>query len=236
MSLKVVLFDLDATLLPMDQDAFIAGYFKLLAKKLVPHGYEADALIRGMWRAVNAMIENNGTRLNKDVFWETFSKECGQRVFDDEPILDEFYRENFCELKTFCGYNPDAAKTVRALKEKGIVTVLATNPVYPFIATNQRLEWAGLKATDFEIITTYENASFCKPNIKYYSEILSKINCAPENTLMVGNDVTEDMVAQNIGIKVFLLTDYLINKSNVDINIYSHGSFKELEKYIDKIL
>lgn len=38
--IKVALFDLDGTLLPMDQDAFTRGYFNLLAKKLAPHGYE----------------------------------------------------------------------------------------------------------------------------------------------------------------------------------------------------
>ena len=38
MSITTVLFDLDGTLLPMDQDAFTKGYFKLLAKKLLPYG------------------------------------------------------------------------------------------------------------------------------------------------------------------------------------------------------
>lgn len=236
MTLKAVLFDLDATLLPMDQDAFIAGYFKLLARKLVPHGYDKDLLLRGMWGAVNAMIENDGSRLNREVFWEMFSKGCGERVFDDELILDEFYREDFCELKAFCGFNSAAANIVGYLKKKGIPVVLATNPVYPPVATNQRLSWAGLEEKDFVRITTYENSSYCKPNTEYYREILSSINCEPENALMVGNDVSEDMVAGNIGMKVFLLTDNLINKNNEDINKYPHGGFDELKKYIEKML
>ncbi len=33
---KTILFDLDGTLLPMDQDAFYRGYFKLLAQKRPP--------------------------------------------------------------------------------------------------------------------------------------------------------------------------------------------------------
>ena len=36
--LKMVLFDLDGTLLPMDMDVFTRGYFKLLAKKAAPRG------------------------------------------------------------------------------------------------------------------------------------------------------------------------------------------------------
>ncbi len=41
MVLKAVLFDLDGTLLPMDQDIFVKTYFKGLAKALAPHGYDA---------------------------------------------------------------------------------------------------------------------------------------------------------------------------------------------------
>ena len=51
---------------------------------------------------------------------------------------------------------------------------------------------------------------------------------------MVGNDVGEDMVAAKLGMKVFLLTDCLINKSDEDISIYPNGSFAELKKYILK--
>lgn len=34
--IKAILFDLDGTLLPMDQDEFTKGYFNLLAAKLAP--------------------------------------------------------------------------------------------------------------------------------------------------------------------------------------------------------
>ena len=43
--IKAIFFDLDGTLLPMDQDVFIKAYFGALAKKLAPRGYAPDALI-----------------------------------------------------------------------------------------------------------------------------------------------------------------------------------------------
>ena len=43
--IKAVLFDLDGTLLPMDQDVFVKTYFSLLAKHLAPCGYEAQKLV-----------------------------------------------------------------------------------------------------------------------------------------------------------------------------------------------
>ena len=49
---------------------------------------------------------------------------------------------------------------------------------------------------------------------------------------MVGNDVTEDMAAKTIGMKVFLLTDCLINKEGKDLELYPHGGFSELVKLI----
>ena len=42
MKIKAVMFDLDGTLLPMDQDVFIKAYFGGLVKKLVPLGYDAE--------------------------------------------------------------------------------------------------------------------------------------------------------------------------------------------------
>ncbi len=42
MNITTILFDLDGTLLPMDQEAFTTGYFKFLAKKLAPYGYEPE--------------------------------------------------------------------------------------------------------------------------------------------------------------------------------------------------
>ena len=46
--LKAVLFDLDGTLLPMDQDAFVEGYFGLLARKMIPYGYEPEKLVKAI--------------------------------------------------------------------------------------------------------------------------------------------------------------------------------------------
>jgi hypothetical protein len=49
---------------------------------------------------------------------------------------------------------------------------------------------------------------------------------------MVGNDVGEDMIAQTLGMQVFLLTDCLINKNWENIEQYPHGSFPELMDYV----
>ena len=70
MIIKAVLFDLDGTLLPMDQEEFIKAYFGLLAKRLAPLGYEADKLYQVLWYGVAAMVKNDGSCVNEDAFWK----------------------------------------------------------------------------------------------------------------------------------------------------------------------
>jgi len=88
---------------------------------------------------------------------------------------------------------------------------------------------------DFEIYTTYENIHRAKPNPDYYRVLTERLNVRPEECLMVGNDVGDDMIAETLGMKVFLLTDCLINKTDADISVYPNGSFPELMQYIDSL-
>ncbi|MGN8921786.1 HAD family hydrolase [Lachnospiraceae bacterium HCP28S3_F9] len=223
-----MLFDLDGTLLPMDQEKFVNVYFKMLAAKLAPYGYEPQQLINAILAGIKAMIKNDGSQLNEDAFWKRFVEIYGDKVLADKPVFEDFYKNEFQDARSFCGFNPKAAETVRLLKDKGYRVVLATNPLFPSIATESRIRWAGLEPSEFDLYTTYENTSYCKPNLDYYRDILKRINCRPEECLMVGNDVGEDMVVEALGMQAFLLTDCLINTQKKDITAYPHGSFEQL--------
>ena len=230
--IKTILFDLDGTLLPMDQELFLKAYFGGLVKTLVPHGYDGEAIIKSIWAGTGAMVKNDGSRSNEAVFWDSFCKFFGPDARSDEPVFQNFYETVFQNVRESCGFDPRAAEAIRDIKAMGYRVILATNPLFPPIATQSRVRWAGLETQDFELITTYDNSSFCKPNLRYYEEILSKCNLKPEECVMVGNDVAEDMVAAKLGMKVFLLTDCLINKPGADIHQFPHGSFPELMEFI----
>lgn len=237
MKLTTILFDLDGTLLPMDNDEFTKGYFKLLVKKLAPYGYEPQKLIDGIWSGTAAMVKNDGTKSNEQAFWEKFSEVFGEKALEDKPLFDEFYKKEFQSAKAICGYNPKAAIAVHTIKEMGFRIALATNPIFPSTATESRIRWAGFEPNDFELYTTYENIGYCKPNPDYYREIAKRLGADTEQCLMVGNDVTEDMeAAQNAGMSVFLLTDCLINKERKDISAYPRGSFEQLIDFANKLL
>lgn len=232
MKITSVMFDLDGTLLPMDQDLFAKAYFGALAKKMAPHGYDPKQFVDTVWAGTKAMILNDGSRTNEQAFWDAFCSVYGTDARKDEPILDDFYEKDFSKVRTACGFNKYAAEVVHDVKAAGLRVVLATNPIFPATATWQRTQWAGLQPEDFEYITSYENSHYCKPNLDYYREILDKLGLQPEECLMIGNDVSEDMVVQELGMQVYLVTDCLINRKNFDIGVYPHGSISQLYDYI----
>lgn len=235
MSIKVILFDLDGTLLPMSLDKFIGAYFGALVKRLVPLGYEEKGLLSALWEGTRKMVENDGAATNERVFWRKFIDCYGAKAAVDKAHFDRFYTEEFDSVRESCGFNADAAQAVRAIKALGYRVALATNPVFPAIATEKRLLWTGLSPEEFEYYTTYENSCYTKPNLKYYEQITEKLGVCAEECLMVGNDVSEDMVAERLGMKVFLLTDCLINKENADISVYPNGNFSDLLHYINSL-
>ena len=235
-NLKYILLDLDGTLLPMDQDVFVKSYFGRLAKKLAPHGYEPNELIASIWAGTKAMITNDGSCTNETAFWNKFSSIYGEEVRQNIPLFDEYYHNEFLGVKESCGYTPLAKTLIDTLKTKGYTLALATNPIFPAVATRNRIAWAGLKEEDFVLYTTYENARFCKPNLAYYQDILDALGAKPEECMMIGNDVGEDMVAQKLGMQVYLITDCLINKVDADISSFPHGTMEDLLQYITKEL
>lgn len=232
MGIRAILFDLDGTLLPMDQDEFVKAYFKLLTARLATIGYDPQKFGECLWKGVGAMVKNDGSRTNEDAFWAVFTDMFGKEAMKDKAFVDEFYKVEFNQVQPVCGFNPLAKAIVDEVKASGKMAVLATNPLFPPAATENRMRWAGLSPDDFHLYTTYDNSRYCKPNANYYLEILDKIGCKPEECLMVGNDVDDDMVVEALGMKTFLLTDCLINKNEVDISKYPNGSFEELRGYI----
>ena len=107
--------------------------------------------------------------------------------------------------------------------------------MFPSIATESRIRWAGLEPEDFEIFTTYENYHFCKPSLNYYKEVIENLGVKAEECLMVGNDVGEDMVTEQLGMKVFLLPADLINKEGKDISGYPQGALSDLMEFVDEL-
>ena len=209
--MKAVFFDLDGTLVFHEQSKFSSEYFKSIASFVEKRGLDPKQFLDAVMYGTGIVIANEGRRTNKEVFWDNFFKYIGR--YDEKiiEISDEYYVTEFKKLRQYATYN-DFAKTAVDLAHKdGKKVVLATNPVFPMTAQIERLSWSGLSADDFDLITSYENSSYCKPNPRYYFEICKKIDILPANAVMIGNDEKEDMKAAfEAGLMGYLATDYRI--------------------------
>lgn len=225
--INTILFDLDSTLLCMDQDEFVKVYFGRLCAYMERYGWEAKNLSKVIWGCVGAMVKNQEPVRNDMVFWQQFEALTGCRQKDVEAGFQEFYEKDFPLVREVAQKMEESAAIVRVLRDKGYRLALATNPLFPQIATYTRVRWAGMEPEDFEWITTYENSCYCKPSLRYYQEVMDKLGVEPGQCLMVGNDVDEDMCAAELGVQVHLITDYLIDRQNKGVDGYSHSTLAE---------
>ena len=230
-----ILFDLDGTLLRFKQEEFIESYFAKLAKVFAAGGMDVEKSIKAIWAGTRAMMLNDGSNLNIDVFWKAFAEFLGaddEEVKNIEASCDEFYLNEFNLVKSIVEHSDIPKKLVKKMKQKGYSVVLATNPLFPQCGVISRLGWGEMEESDFLHITHYGNSSFCKPNLGYFREILDKIGKAPEQCLMVGNNPAEDMIAGELGMETFLVTDCVENESDIDITMFRRGSLEELEGFL----
>ena len=231
-----VLFDLDGTLIGLDQDEFIRLYFVVLLDKLAALGYEPDKMYDALEKSIRATKTNDGTVTNEVRFWQSLDDAVGGLTDTLRDAILSFYTDDFSSiLERTCTAYPRTREILNAAKAKGLRLVLATNPLFPAVSTYARIRLGGMTPDDFEYVTAYENSSHCKPNPAYFTELLSKLGISPEECVMIGNDTKDDFAAHALDIPVFILTDGLINQGNVDLKNYPHGSADELIAYINDL-
>lgn len=226
--MKAILFDLDGTLLPLDEKLFVDIYFTELSKVFSEYNIESNKLVEAIWTTTHEIIKNDGKRTNEEAFWEKFKSIINIDLLNIKEVLEKFYaNEFFTKLKKCSTENNLAKVAVNLAKKNGRKVVLATNPVFPIDAL-VRLKWTGLDIDDFDYVTHYSNSSFSKPNPKYYLDLCKKLNVEPKDCLMIGNDERQDIfAASSAGMNCYLVTDYLYTYPECKVNC-EKGSFEDL--------
>lgn len=231
--ITTILFDLDGTLISMDQDEFVRAYFVAIEHKIASAGVkDAPAVTHDLGQAIVAMMANDGTVTNEDRFWAALAATPrGACLPERRDIFDDFYANDFSSLRSLCGVYPASSPGIETLAGQGFRLALATNPLFPATATRQRIQWGGLDPGRFERITTYENSRFCKPRKEYFREVADRLGVSPVECLMVGNDTADDYGAVLAGMSLFFLTPGLIDRGNLDLSAFPHGTFDDLLAY-----
>lgn len=234
MTIKALLFDLDGTLLPIDTERFIRTYMYEISTYIAPYA-DPEQFIKQIWASTDVMMRNLDANLtNQQVFEADFYDKVGKKE-ELIPLLDRFYEEEFPKLADIVSSHGFIGEMVQTAKEQGYRLILATNPLFPRSAILQRLRWAGANPDDFEWITSYENAHYTKPNPLYFQEIIERIGLPADECLMVGNDAQEDLVAQQVGLRTYLVTDHLIDRGEPPFTPDGRGTMREFyEELRDK--
>ncbi len=233
---KLIMTDLDCTLLPMDQDAYINKYVNEIAKLFYEHGFDGKMIAKATMKASYAMIQNDGKKANKEAFEEAFRSLVGEKAQKALDIFPSVYGERYNSIKEVTSVNPYAQEIVNLMREKAEYIVVATQPMFPIEAVEKRLSWTNLSTSQFDDITVYDTSTFSKPSTGYYKEIMDKFSAEPSNTVMIGNDVNEDILpCEKLGVETFLLTDGLINTQGHEIKHLRQGNYSDLIEYLKSI-
>lgn len=234
--LQAILFDLDGTLLPMDNDIFTKTYFHYLAAAAAQWGYtDAKLLVQAVWSGVEAMVQNDGSCTNYDAFWHSFGSIMGEDSLRDIPKFSAFYENDFHRARSVTGSAPLARRAVELAHQKAERVILATNPIFPANGDATRLSWIGLSMKDFDWVTDYQNSCHCKPNPAYYQDILDQFRLDPARCLMIGNDVQEDVIAaEAVGISAYLLSDHMIHRTDAPV-LCPRGTYGDMVAYLETL-
>ena len=191
---KLIMSDLDNTLLPIyTQERFVEIWFRDISKKFSAYGLDPVRAAGAVNQGVRAMLYNESGRKNIEVFYEEVEKLSGYTREQIEPPTMDYYTSTFGNVYDITLPNPHAVRIAELMREKADFSVVATMPVFVKEAVYMRMSWVGLTPDMFDHITTADNSSYCKPNPLYFQEILDRFGVKPEEALMIGNDVREDM-------------------------------------------
>lgn len=228
--IDTILFDLDGTLLPLDTQKFTEIYFYEMGS-MFKDMMDPKLLVKHIWTATEEMVENIEYKTNEEVFMHKFSQLIGGDISKYRERFDAFYDTHFLKTREAVQGQSFIRESVELLKDKNYKLVIATNPIFPRKAIYHRIEWAGLDLKDFEYVTSYENNHYCKPQLHFYKEILDVIGKEPEQCIMVGNDVQEDLIALKLGLKTFLIRNHMIHRTQDEIDCTYEGDYEDFYNF-----
>jgi len=204
-----LLLDLDDTLLCNPLDKFFPAYIAALSAYLSPY-VDPKNMVPQLLHATDQMIaKDTPCSTLEETFSDDFYSPLGLDREQLRKPLHDFYASEYDNLRHLTTPLSAAVALMEHAKREGWRIVIATNPLFPRIAVQKRLEWAGLPAEiyPFRLLTSYEGMHFSKPNAAFYAEVLGSLGWPEGPVCMVGNSISDDLVpAAKLGIPCYWVT------------------------------
>ena len=238
MSIKkiTVLFDLDDTLIADFSTKFMPAYINALGDWIT--NVPQEKVVPGIRNATRKMMvkQKAAGTLEECFNWYFYSK---QGLLKDElsSVIDSFYETRFLELKKYLTPIPGITEMIAKIHQMGHDISIATNPLFPRVATFNRVLWAGfsdIETNNFDLITSYEDFHFCKPNPSYYAEVLGRNGWHDQPMVMIGDSLDMDVKpAEELGFPTYLVD--VKESSNGRSPLSSGGNRDDIPEWIQKV-
>jgi HAD superfamily hydrolase (TIGR01549 family) len=208
--IKAVLLDLDNTLLHNPDRQFATAFLEAFDAHF-KQAFNIDQISRSFRQGIQQLSQiRNGSQTNTHLMVSLLSDATQITTEQIQKSLQLFYETSYRELQPYTSTVGVAQQLVTHLLEENVAVAIATNPIYPQVAVHQRIEWAGLTGflDSFAFVTHSDNMHFAKPHPAYYAEVIARIGIEPDETLMVGDSIRNDIQpSQQLGIHPFHVTD-----------------------------
>lgn len=192
-----LLFDMDDTLLRNDMDRFLPQYLGAFSTHLDGR-VDAQQFVRAMLAGTKAMEQNRRPDCTlQEAFEAVFFRELKVDPSEFYRLADEFYAEKFPSLQQFTTPIPAAVRVLETLQARGDRLAIATNPLFPLTAVQQRLAWGGapVERFSYDAVGAFDQYHFAKPDPAYYAEMLAHLGWPDGPVALIGDDPVRDVAA-----------------------------------------
>ena len=193
--IKAVFLDLDNTLLD-NPDRRFSAEFRALFDQHFREVFGVENASAALRPAIRRMSEDRAdNKTNQSLLLESLGESLSLSKAEVTLAVDMFYQDRYGELRALGEEVAGARRLVDCLLDQGLLVAIATNPLYPESAITQRIAWAGIAdlIPDLAFITHSENMHFAKPAPAYYAELIARVGIEPDETLMIGDSVENDI-------------------------------------------
>lgn len=229
-----LLLDLDDTLLATHMENFLPAYFQALSAALADY-VPPERMLPVLMQAVQAMMTNRDPALTlQEVFDAHFFLPLGLERALVQPAIDDFYAHDFPKLQALTNTIAEAHDFLDWAFQQGYRVAIATNPLFPRVAIDWRLRWAGFPPEDwpFALISSYETFHFTKDSALYYTELMARLGWPDGPVVMVGDD---EMLDKRTALAAGLPFFWIGNPQRPQAQLLGGGSLDDLRRLLASV-